>query len=543
MSPIRESPYFRGVMVFMFRIRTGKKPSRLRMSEWALIDRESIEKRKTEIEKRRALKTVERPPKEKKPRVVGRRDLVCRRIIEFGILGLIVWVPLPKASVHQWSILVMQIVVFTMVGAYLLMEQKPHNNELLDTVLRWPRYLFYAVFAVILVQIVPLPNFLTKLLSPRSFAFREMYTPEFSRTKFMTISLMPGHTLQQGLELVAYFLLGFIVVKTVTHRHQIMRIIYVLVGMGIFQAFYGLFELYNPSPRVLFYEKVHYLDCVTGTFVNRNHFSGYLEMAIPLALGLILARTDLFSLRGMKFKDKILRISEKGVYKNLVLALGVVLMALAVLLSKSRSGVFLLVFTFILVFGMVVLYYGRVQHQQKWIKSFLKTTFAIIVIIALYIGIDATIERFAMDNILADVRPVVWSNTTGIIGDFPVFGSGLGTFQALYPAYEESSTPPLFEHAHNDYLEYLAELGGLGFLLMLGGILAMLVFSFLMWRVRRHSEVKGVVLGGMVAVVAMLLHSITDFNLHIPANMMLFALVLPLTIVMAFYRRSEGNKT
>lgn len=80
-------------------------------------------------------------------------------------------------------------------------------------------------------------------------------------------------------------------------------------------------------------------------------------------------------------------------------------------------------------------------------------------------------------------------------------------------------------------------------MLMLGGILAMLVFSFLMWRVRRHSEVKGVVLGGMVAVVAMLLHSITDFNLHIPANMMLFALVLPLTIVMAFYRRSEGNKT
>ena len=523
----------------MFRIWKSKRPSRLRMSEWELIDRESIESRKTEIEKRRAWREMERPPKERKPRITTSRDRALLKFIEIGILGLIVWVPLPKGSVPEWSILVMQIVVFAMMGAYVLLEDKPRENELLSTVLRWPRYLFYAVFALILFQIVPLPNFLVKILSPQSYDFRQMYVPEFSKVHFMTVSLMPGHTLREGLELVTYFLLGFLVIKTVTRRRQFMRIFAFLVGMGVFQAFYGLFELYNPAPRVLFYKKVHYLDCVTGTFVNRNHFSGYLEMIIPLALGLILARTDLFSLSGKKWRDKILRISEKGVYKNLLLALAVILMALAVILSRSRSGVFLLVFTFILVFGMTVLYFGRVRQQQKWIKNFLKVTFAIIVLMALYIGIDATIERFAMDKILEDVRPVVWSNTTGIIGDFPVFGSGLGTFQSLYPAYEESSTPPLFEHAHNDYLEYLAELGGLGFLLLLGGVLTMLVFSFLMWRVRRHPEVKGLVLGGMVAVVAMLVHSVTDFNLHIPANMMLFAVVLSLTIATAFYRRNR----
>ena len=69
----------------------------------------------------------------------------------------------------------------------------------------------------------------------------------------------------------------------------------------------------------------------------------------------------------------------------------------------------------------------------------------------------------------------------------------------------------------------------------------MLVFSFLMWKVRRHPDVRGLALGGMVAVVAMLLHSITDFNLHIPANMMLFAVVLSLTIATAFYRRSKNE--
>jgi len=469
------------------------------------------------------------------------KDQVCRRIIEYGVLALVAWTPLAKGSVFEWSVLVLEVAVFVMMGAYVLMGEKPERNELMESALRWPKRCFYGVFVLIVVQIVPWPNFLVKILSPNAYGFRQVYVPGFSGTKFMSLSLMPGHTLMLGLELLAYFLVGFLIVKTVTRRSQIMRIFYFIVGMGVFQAFYGFFELYNPSPRVLFYKKMHYLDCVTWTFVNRNHLSGYLEMVIPLALGLILARTDLFSLSGMKWKEKILKISEKGVYKNLLLALAVILMALAIILSKSRSGVFLVVLTFILVLGMAVLYFGRVKQQQKWIKSFLKGTFLIIILMALYIGIDATIERFAMDKILEEVRPVVWSNTTGIIGDFPVFGSGLGTFEALYPAYEEASTPPLFEHAHNDYLEYLAELGGIGFLLLLGGILVMLVFSFLMWKVRRHPEVKGLALGGMVAVVAMLVHSITDFNLHIPANMMLFAVVLSLTVVTAFYKRNQGS--
>jgi O-antigen ligase len=536
-------------MPIIFKIRKSKKLSRLRMSEWELIDRESIEKRKTALEKRGALKDAERlpreyPPIERKPRpprISWAKDRALLKFIEVGILALIVWVPLPKGSVNEWSILIMQIVVFAMTAAYVLVEDKPLDNEYLELVLRWPRYLFLAVFALIAFQILPLPNFLVKILSPRSYAFRQMFVPEFSRVHFMSISVMPGHTLRAGLELLTYFLLGFLVVKTTVRRKQIMRIFYFLVGMGVFQAFYGFFELYNPAPRVLFYKKLHYLDCVTGTFVNRNHLSGYLEMAIPLAIGLILARTDFFSLAGERWRKKILLLSEKGAYKNILLALGIILMGLAVIFSKSRSGVFLLVFAFFLLFGMSALYYGRVKREFKWVKDFFKTVFLIILVIAVYIGIDAMIERFAMDKILNTVRPVVWSNTTGIIGDFPVLGSGLGTFQALYPAYEESSTPPLFEHAHNDYLEYLSELGGLGFLLLLGGVLTMLVFAFLVWKVRQHPGVRGLALGGMVAVVVMLLHSITDFNLHIPANMMLFAVVVSLTIATAFYKKNTSG--
>ena len=485
---------------------------------------------------------VSRKKKIKRSESITRWDWGCRKIIEWGILGLIVWTPLAAGSVYEWTILVIQLAVLVMMGAYILMKKKPRMNEGLSFSLRWPRYLFFGFIVFLVIQVVPWPKFLVKILSPNTYAFQELFSADFSRIKFMSFSLMPEQTIREGLELLAYFFLGFLIVKTVTKRKQIMRIFYVLVGVGVFQAVYGFIQLFDKSPHILFYKKIHYLGTVTGTFVNRNHLAGYLEMVIPLTIGLILAHIDVFSLAGLKWREKLLRFSEKGFYRNMLLTFGVIIMALAIIFSQSRSGVFLLVFAFILFFGLAGLYSGRVTHRQKWTMGFLKGTFLAIMFISLYVGINATLQRFALDRLLAEGRPTVWANTMGINADYPVFGSGLGTFASLYPAYEETwKQTNFFSHAHNDYLEYLAELGVLGMILLCGVILFLLVRSFLVWRERRHPEVKGLALGGMIAVVLMLIHSIGDFNLHIPANMLLFSVVLSLTFVLVFYR-IRGNR-
>jgi len=197
------------------------------------------------------------------------------------------------------------------------------------------------------------------------------------------------------------------------------------------------------------------------------------------------------------------------------------------------------IFTFIIFFELTVLYFGRVKERQKWIKNFLKVSFVIITIVALNVGIGSVIERFALDDLLHEGRPIVWGKVVEIIGDYPLFGTGLGTFASIYPAYDESGKSVRYSHAHNDYLEYLSELGVVGLILLLGGLVFIVVSSFLIWRVRRHPEVKGLALGGIVAVVAILIHSITDFNLHIPANMVLFTVILALILVTAFYKRGQ----
>lgn len=472
----------------------------------------------------------------------NRKDQICRKIIEYGIIGLIVFSPLPAASVYEWSILVIQLAVLIMVAAYLLIREMPQNNEMLLSSFKWPKFLFTGFFVFLLVQILPFPKFLVKILSPNSYFFQERFMPDFSNLKFISFSLIPAHTLREGLEILTYFLLGFLIVRTVTERYQIMRIFYVLISIGTFQALYGLFELYNKNPRILFDEKMYNLDSVTGTFVSRNHFSGYMEMIIPLAIGLVIARIDLFSLMDLKWRYRLLRLSEKGLSTIILISLGIVVMSIAIILSKSRSGVFLLVFSFILFFGLTVLFFRRAEHQRRWIRNFTIVIFVVIIIVSLYIGIDATIERFALDKLLREGRPTYWANTAEIFTDYPLLGTGLGTFPSLYPDRESGETLIRLYHAHNDFLEYLSELGLLGMILLLGGVLYILVRSFLVWRGRRHPEVKGLGLGVIVAIVCILIHSFTDFNLHIPANKLLFSVVLSLTAVIVCFGRAKTDK-
>jgi len=472
-----------------------------------------------------------------------KRDVVCRKIIEYGILGLIVFSPLPAASVYEWSILVIQLTVLFMLAAYFVMKEKPQTNKLLSFSMKWPRILFFSLFIFIFIQVIPLPEFLVKIISPNVYSFQKNFFPDFLNTKFMSLSLIPSHTLKQGLELLSYFLLGFLIIKTVTERRQIIRIFSVLIAMGVFEAFYGMFELYNKNPRILFYKKIHYLDSVTGTFVNQNHLSGFLEMIIPLTIGLIIARINLFSLRGMSWRRKLLQLSEKGLSTNMFISLSIIVMAVAIIFSRSRSGIFLLIFTLLLFFELTTLYLGRSEEQKKWIKNFLKVVFLFITFISLYIGIGAMVERFALDKLLQEERPIYWKNTIGIFADYPLFGTGLGTFPSLYPDMEKGGQLMRISHAHNDYLEYLSELGLIGMILLLGGILYMVINSFLVWRERKHPEMKGLALGGIISIICIMLHSITDFNLHIPANMLLFSVVLSLTVTAAFYKKRETKVT
>lgn len=461
-----------------------------------------------------------------------------RKVVEYGLLALLVGSPLPAASVEAWSVLAIELVVALMAAAYILLDDKPATNPHLASVLRPLRFFAAGLFGFVALQIVPLPAGLVRLVSPGSYEFQKLYSPGFGRMKFMSLSIAPSATLREGLLLATCFLLGFLVLKTVSRGRPIRTLIMVLVGSGVFQALYGLFELTRDEPRILFYRKMFSPDSVTGTFVNRSHLSGYLEMIIPLAVGLAIARMNLLTFGVKGFREKILLWTSKGVLSNVLVLAAVVVMALGVVFSNSRSGLVVLLFTVFLFLGFSVMDYSRTGYRQLWVGKIVRATFLVVTALAVWIGVGSTIQRFALDDLLHEDRPLYWANTAGIVADFPLFGTGLGTFASAYNAYEKRGGSEMrLVHAHNDYLEYVAELGVAGAALLFGAVLYLAARAFLAWRKRRNAEARGLALGGIVALAGIGVHTVTDFNLHIPANMVLFTVVLCLALVMAYYRK------
>src|SRR5512136_898072 len=110
------------------------------------------------------------------------------KLIEYGLLALLLWSPLPAASVEEWSVFVIELAAAVLAGAYVLQGPKPGLNPHLPPVLKRLRPVVIALFGFIVLQVVPLPAAVVRVLSPASYGFRRQFAPEFGGMTFMTLS-------------------------------------------------------------------------------------------------------------------------------------------------------------------------------------------------------------------------------------------------------------------------------------------------------------------------------------------------------------------
>jgi O-antigen ligase len=127
-------------------------------------------------------------------------------------------------------------------------------------------------------------------------------------------------------------------------------------------------------------------------------------------------------------------------------------------------------------------------------------------------------------------RAAVYVATLALWRDFPLFGVGVGNFQDIFPLYQPAAVGQVFyDYAHNDYLQLLAETGILGFAFLMWAFSSVLYAAGRFWH-KAMGEQRVWLAGVLAGVVAMALHSLVDFNVHIPANALLFVTLLALSV-------------
>lgn len=476
---------------------------------------------------------------------------MINKIIFWGLCATLVFVPLPFGLTEEWGILIFEVAIVLFFVLYLVdfqffsraKEVKVHGKRPKIPVLL--KVLLICFLGVTVVQIIPIPHFLLKVFSPRTLEIYEsVYQSGFNELgveALRTLSFAPQLTLYEIIKYICYFLFGYLVFKYVKTKKEIEIFVLVLIICAVFQSFYGLMEYLGGTERIFGYEKEWGLGSASGSYINSNHFAGFLEMIFPISIGYLLARVNFFSMKKeLSLREKILWFSQEGLQKSIILGTVSIIVGIGIVFSRSRSGISVFFLTF---FMMIILISVGGSKQSAGIsrgKSFQKTiriVFLGVLLSTILIGIDPIIQKFSRVSLAKARRPVIFNDTVDLIESFPLFGTGAGTYVYAYTLKEKKYSPKITDHAHNDYLEFLAECGLVGGGILILFALGALVYVFIKWMRRRDYFVRGIGLGCIMGITALLIHSISDFNLHIPANAIYFVTLYALAFNTVNLRR------
>lgn len=376
----------------------------------------------------------------------------------------------------------------------------------------WPLAGF---LALALVQLLPLPGALHLRLAPGSHAVWHPGDPDvalvlgaFARP----ISVDPATTLAALALTAGLALLAWLSAPALARPRAALVAIASLAVCGFALSAYAIWA--RARFGSLLYGQIAVPTVAPfGPFVSKNHFAGWTVMAALLTAGLALGVAGEARRRG---RDWTTESRAGGVILAIVAAL---VMALAALASLSRGG------ALALLAGAACLLTLRVGAARRH-GAVLATLLPTLVLGAVLVGLVPREAHGRLGSLGgASFRLDTWKDTLRLAATSPLVGHGLGAFHDAYPRFKRAHGILRVEHAENDYLETLAETGVLGLGIVLGGALLLVSGG-----VRRNQQAAGGALdgirqGAVAALAALSVHSLVDFNLRIPSNAALAALV------------------
>jgi len=399
--------------------------------------------------------------------------------------------PLAFGAVERWSIFVLEagatfLMLLWFAGQWLGGELKVHWN---------PLFLPMSAFgALILVQLVS-----------RSSAY-------------------PHDTFSQALLYVAYAMLCFLSGQTLLRASQARKLGVIFGVFGFTVAALALLQGIAPNGKLLWLRQPHMGGWNYGSYVNHNHYAGLMELLVPIPLVIALSRLT---------------------YEKERMAAGVAaaIMTGTIFLCGSRGGM-LAIFVEFTVLGVILV------RQKKSARIAIGATAFAVVLISLLAwlggkeltGRVSSISTEAHTEISGGMRLSIDRDSIRMFRNKPLLGWGLGTFPTVYPQFRSFYTNFFVNEAHNDYLQLLAEVGLLGFGTMLWFVVVL--YRSALRKIGNWSgDVPGAVrLACILSATGILVHSLFDFNLQIPANAALFYVLCTVAAGPRLLQKSKKRK-
>jgi O-antigen ligase len=394
------------------------------------------------------------------------------KLVRTGLFAVIAFAVLSHGAVEPWArgILELSAGILLVLWALFFFISK-REQEIALPALIFPLAAFTVVVAV-------------------QFAFRLTASPFATRTE-----------LQLLIGMLVLFFVAAQSLRTLSDWRSfawfVMVFAFLVAGLGILQhlTFNGKLYWFRP---------MRYGGIPFGPYVNRNHFAGFAELVLPMALVPFLLG----------------RVRRERLF---VVGMLVIIPLSALMLSASRGGIISLGAE--LAFLVLVILLKRAGGRHLFAG-------ALVLLLAFltvsWLGVSQILTRFSglqTLEVTESKRASMRHGTWRIFVDHPVLGTGLGTLQQVYPPYETLYDGKIVNHAHNDYLEALAETGVVGGLCCAWFLGTLFIGALRFLQSGDDSFANTLRLCGWTACWGLLVHSLVDFNLHIPSNLLIFLIM------------------
>ncbi|WP_117232506.1 O-antigen ligase family protein [Vibrio maerlii] len=436
------------------------------------------------------------------------------------LLVLIIWLPIPLASnrVWAWSIAEIMVAIQTLCLAVSYLPQErafPFARLKRFSWLLVPLTLFQVWNAV---QIIPLDLGLLAQISP---ATAEIYQVAGASQGALSLDVHASTTsLVKG---ITYTLLAFNAAILIHTPARLKTLAMTLVVSGTLQAFYGAMAvLLGWKYSLLFGFRESGI--ATASFVYKNHLANYLMMCLAVGSGLIVSQLHI-SPSG-SWHERIRRWSDGLVSRKMFVRLALIIMVIALVMTRSRMGNTAF-FAATTLGGVVALLFFK-DKPRALVPLIVSLILVDTLVVGTVFGLDKVKDRLEQTSVLKETRDEVIQWSLPIVEEYPVTGTGMGSFYSIFPRYADFNIG-FYDHAHNDYLQFAVE-AGVPATAMLGLMwIWAVIIAIRSMRKRNSKTLRGLALGCLIALIGMLMHISVDFNLQAPANAMTFILILVMT--------------